>query len=73
MLKAMQSLSDMLGLGEPRQMRQYGPAPGEPLVVRRCDPSQHNTLRHGQVERKRKLRNRAGRKPNKPFVKQYAS
>lgn len=31
-----------------------------PLKVRKCDPSQHNTLRYDQVERRRKLR-RKGR------------
>lgn len=52
--------------------RHFGRPADEPLVTPRCDPSQHNTLRHDQVERKRKQRNRAGRKPNKPYVKQYA-
>lgn len=32
------------------------------LRVRKCNPSQHNTLRRDQVERRRKLKRRANRK-----------
>ena len=35
---------------------------GRPMVLRSCDPSQHNTLRHEQVERRRKHRRRLNRK-----------
>lgn len=33
----------------------------ENMVVPRCDPSQHNTLRHEQVERRRKRLRKANR------------
>jgi len=36
-------------------------------VIRSCNPSQHNTLRHDQVERKRKFSRRA----NKLKFKRY--
>ena len=40
-------------------------------VQKSSDPSRHNSKRHGQVERARKLRKRAGRKPNKPYYKEF--
>ena len=33
-----------------------------PLKLSKCDPSQHNTLRRGQVERRRKLKRKANLK-----------
>ena len=33
-----------------------------PLKLSKCDPSQHNTLRHDQIERRRKLKRRENRK-----------
>lgn len=63
----MSFLNAMFPVREPFQCR-----PLEDMVVPKRDKSQHNTLRHDQVERRRKQRKRAGRKPNKPYVKVYA-
>lgn len=59
-------------VSRPSEPKWFGVPKDKKLVMPKRDPSQHNTLRHDQVERKRKIAKRAGRKPNKPHRKSYA-